>query len=282
MTLQQKKSRIGGCTTYSNINDSYTLINDVIKKGGFSNNSSVTDPYDLLNQIIKKGGSKCKLFANIDSVYPVTEQQNAKGGNIANVLGVSSKKKKRGGYNLLDTLAPIQSNKKKGGVLGLESVMQVGESLGLIGKPQDTVQQSTVQQQKQSITQQQQQQSTVQQQQQSTATPSSATPSSATPSSATPSSATPSSATPSSATPTQTEVAKTGGRRGGCGCNTVRKYKGGGIELAPFAAAVALMAARFAVDMNEENKDIKKKTRVSEETTKKSKTRRTVKSSRSK
>ena len=261
MTLQQKKSRIGGCTTYSNINDSYTLINDVIKKGGFSNNSSVTDPYDLLNQIIKKGGSKCKLFANIDSVYPVTEQQNAKGGNIANVLGVSSKKKKRGGYNLLDTLAPIQSNKKKGGVLGLESVMQVGESLGLIGKPQDTVQQSTVQQQKQSTTQQQQQ-STVQQQQQSTATPSSAT--------------------PSSATPTQTEVAKTGGRRGGCGCNTVRKYKGGGIELAPFAAAVALMAARFAVDMNEENKDIKKKTRVSEETTKKSKTRRTVKSSRSK
>ena len=37
---------------------------------------------------------------------------------------------------------------------------------------------------------------------------------------------------------------------GGCGCSTNMK-KGGAIELAPFAAAVALMAARYMADIDE-------------------------------
>lgn len=41
---------------------------------------------------------------------------------------------------------------------------------------------------------------------------------------------------------------KGGNRRGGCGCT---QKKGGAVELAPFAAAVALLAARYMTDMND-------------------------------
>jgi hypothetical protein len=38
---------------------------------------------------------------------------------------------------------------------------------------------------------------------------------------------------------------------GGCGCSTKSMKKGGAIELAPFAAAVALLAARYMTDIDE-------------------------------
>ena len=44
---------------------------------------------------------------------------------------------------------------------------------------------------------------------------------------------------------------KGGNRRGGCRCSASQSMrKGGAIELAPFAAAVALMAARYMTDMD--------------------------------
>ena len=44
-------------------------------------------------------------------------------------------------------------------------------------------------------------------------------------------------------------VAKGGNRRGGCGCSTTqRNRKGGAIQLAPFAAAVALLTARYVAN----------------------------------
>jgi hypothetical protein len=39
-------------------------------------------------------------------------------------------------------------------------------------------------------------------------------------------------------------------QKGGCGCSK----RGGAAELAPFAAAVALMGARFFIELNKENK----------------------------
>ncbi len=36
--------------------------------------------------------------------------------------------------------------------------------------------------------------------------------------------------------------------KGGCGCNSVGGKKGGSVELAPFAAAVTLLAARYFTD----------------------------------
>jgi len=45
-------------------------------------------------------------------------------------------------------------------------------------------------------------------------------------------------------------------KQGGCGCGRKNLRKGGAVELAPFAAAVALLAARYMVDeglMTDEN-----------------------------
>jgi len=57
---------------------------------------------------------------------------------------------------------------------------------------------------------------------------------------------------PQAVAPQAVAPVKTGGnRRGGCGCSkTQRMRKGGAIELAPFAAAVALMAARYMTDID--------------------------------
>jgi hypothetical protein len=57
---------------------------------------------------------------------------------------------------------------------------------------------------------------------------------------------------PQAVAPQAVAPVKTGGnRRGGCGCsNSPRMRKGGAIELAPFAAAVALMAARYMTDID--------------------------------
>jgi len=88
-----------------------------------------------------------------------------------------------------------------------------------------------------------------------TITSSSAPAPSATPSAPAPSATTPSATTapaPSATTPA------TPASKGGCGCHSsIRNVrKGGAIELAPFAAAVALMAARYMSDVKNFDDDI--------------------------
>lgn len=51
----------------------------------------------------------------------------------------------------------------------------------------------------------------------------------------------------------QTPPAKGGAKRV---CNTCKSDKGGGVELAPFAAALAFLATRFATDKNFKIKDV--------------------------
>ena len=56
---------------------------------------------------------------------------------------------------------------------------------------------------------------------------------------------------PAVATATAPVVTKGGKRNGGCGCSATNRKNGGAVELAPFAAAVALMAARYMTDIND-------------------------------
>ena len=60
---------------------------------------------------------------------------------------------------------------------------------------------------------------------------------------------------------------KGGDKNGGCACSSVSKMrKGGAIELAPFAAAVALLAARYMTDMNDIDNKPKRTSRTTSRT----------------
>ncbi len=201
-------------------------------KGG-CDYANVSDNYNLLENAINKQSLKggCSSFADVNSSYMLTDK---KGGNYRSLLKETENILKKGG-----------NRHKRGG----NNLLSQGISLYNSFNGFSSEQPSPV------------------------PTPSAPTPSAPAP---TPTSA----AKPQTPAKLQAPLASvTGGKKGGkctsysdvnasymisqpnnskggsCGC--APKRNGGAIELAPFAAAVALMAARYMTDVNDLDFNIK-------------------------
>jgi hypothetical protein len=225
----------GGCSQNAAINDSYNLLDDAIKKttGGKKGGSyaNVNDNY-MLNQKTT-GGKKGGCYANVNDNYMLIDQKTTggkKGGCYANVNDnymLTDQKttggKKGGSYaNVNDSYMLTQKKtggKKKGGNLFsmgktlFNSVLTENNGQAIPPPVQSVV---------------------------DTPPP----PVSAPPAPPVPP---PVSAQPQTAVATTPAVTKGGrGRRNaGCGCQGTKK---GGFDLAPFAAAVTLLATRLMTE----------------------------------
>ena len=193
MVVVKKTIKKGGCSSFANVSDNYTLLEDALKqikggkKGGCSSYANVNDNYTLLEDALKqiKGGNRkggCSSYANVNDNYMISEVQKTGG----------RKNKKGGSFDLLSTG---------------NSLLKYLNNDATLPPPAPQAPQAPP-------------------------------------------------AQPAQPAPQAQPVVKGGNRRGGCGCSSSgTMMKGGTVELAPFAAAVALMAARLAVkNMDEREK----------------------------
>ena len=221
-----------------------TLRKRTNKKGGdFFANLSDNANNLLANALnLKRGG--CKSYADVNSSYMLTDEKAVVGGSMR-------KNNRRGGctsyadvnssYMISDEKTSCgggraRNYKKRGGDVTalLMNLMDRLPGTSTTAAPVAPVQNQLLPEQnvKQPQVEQQQQKQQVQ-------APASAS-------------------TPAPASTPVAEV-KTGGkrcnnRRGGCGCSaSTSSLKGGYVELAPFAAATALLAARYVADLDDMN-----------------------------
>jgi hypothetical protein len=253
MTLRRKTTKKGGFE-YANVSDKYNLLEDAIKStGGYSSYADVNSSY-MLNE--KKGGNLLQNTTNLINVL-----QNKNGGN---------KHYKKGGnifsssFDLMDTATNLF--KAQQSPIATPAPAPPPKATATTAPPKATA---------------------------TTATTPPPAPPKATATTAT---------TPPTAT-TATLVKK-GGRRGGCstyadinssymisdtnttakggcGCRgSSNRRNGGAVELAPFAAAVALMAARYMTDVNNFDDIIKPSSKSSKKPSSKSSSKSSKKSSK--
>lgn len=189
------------------------------KKYGGVDFASVNDNYTLLEDALKQikhGG--CSSYADVDSSYMLSDTKNIKGGG----------RMKKGGYDILSMGQNLLSQTKT--ILNnYDNTTPVKQStLDNVSLPPSQQVQQAVSTTTQPVQQPASTATTQPSQQVSTATQ------------------------PVQASVSSAEVK--GGRNGGCNCGRMMK-RGGALELAPFAAAVALLAARYMNDFNPEDID---------------------------
>jgi len=222
MTTRKRIIKKGG-SDYANVTDKFTILDNAIKhvKGGCSSYSDVNSSYMLSET---KGGGKnnkkggCSSYSDVNASYMLSETKG--GGRNNKKGGCSSYADVNASYMLSETKGGRRY--KKGGSDLLTQTQGIINNFNDILYNQPPAQQAPP--------------------------PQPLAPPAPAPAKPVPAPAKPpqqqASAKPAPAPPAPAPQAS----KGGCPCNSGKS--GGAIELAPFAAAVALMAARYMSDSN--------------------------------